>query len=328
MEKKQMIVQKNTNFKKMVIDNNSIIILGVLLIFGFFSVNNFAKAFPSIVVQVSLYGLVAIGLALVMITGNIDLSVGYQAGLAAVVTVMVLDITGNFIVAILAALVVGALCGAINGYVVTKIGVSPLIATIATNYVYKGLTYSKTSTGSYSPSDSALKDVMKNFYDFKLISGNKMLTLTVLIVAIILIVLSFILYKTRFGNSLYIAGDNAEAGQFAGINIARASMLAYIICGILCALAGVFMASRGGAAQYTQGEGMDVFAVSVCVIGGIKMTGGKGTMVHVLIGLFIMRVITSILNLQLIPASYMDLTSGVLLIGVLIIDRFTNRKEE
>jgi ribose/xylose/arabinose/galactoside ABC-type transport system permease subunit len=326
MEKKQVMSLNSNSIKKLIIDNNSVIILAILLLYGIFGVNKFATTFSSVVVQVSLYGLIAVGLSLVMITGNIDLSVGYQAGLSAVITIMVLNATGNLVVAIMAALLVGAVCGALNGYIVTNIGVSPLIATIATNYIYKGLTYSKTSTGSFAPSDSGLKTSLKSIYNFQVVDGSKFMTLTVLIVAIILVLLLFVLRKTRYGNSLYITGDNAEAGEFAGIHTKKVALIAYILCGLLCALAGVFMASRSGAAQYTQGSGMDVFAVSVCVIGGIKMTGGKGTMFHVLVGLFIMRIITNILNLNLIPATYMDLSSGILLIVVLIVDRITNRK--
>ncbi|MBP1736453.1 MAG: hypothetical protein H6Q60_334 [Oscillospiraceae bacterium] len=327
MEKKQVTALGGVNYRKLLVDNNSAVILLILLVVGVFGIDKFIKTFPSVVVQASLYGLLAVGLGLVMITGNIDLSVGYQAGLAAVVTVMVLNATGSLAIAVVAALAAGALCGVLNGFVVTQIGVSPLIATIATNYIFKGLTYAKTSTGSYSPTDNSLKDTLKALYDFKVVDGSKFMTLTVLIVAVIFILLLFVLRKTRYGNSVYITGDNVEAGEYAGIHTKRVAMITYILCGILCALAGVFMASRSGGAQYTQGDGMDVLAVSICVIGGIKMTGGKGTMVHVLMGLFIMRIITNILNLVRVEATYMDLTSGILLIAVLIIDRFTSRKK-
>jgi ribose transport system permease protein len=126
---------------------------------------------------------------------------------------------------------------------------------------------------------------------------------------------------------MYIAGDNPEAGALAGIDIARTNMIAYTVCGVCCAVAGVFMASSSGAAIYTQGEGRDIFAISACVIGGIRMAGGKGTIVNVLLGVLIMRMISTGMNLMLIPSSWVNFVSGALLIAVLVVDRITAVKK-
>ena len=112
------------------------------------------------------------------------------------------------------------------------------------------------------------------------------------------------------------------------LNFFSSSTIAIFGCSVLCALAGVFLASNQGAAIYTMGEGRDVFAISACVIGGIKMAGGKGTMLNVLIGILIMRMISTGMNLLLMPTAWVDFVSGALLIVVLIIDRFTSVKKE
>ena len=240
--------------------------------------------------------------------------------------VLVINATGSVLAGVLAALAAGLVMGAINGFTVTKLGISPLIATIATNYIYKGIVYYFTKDGSIYPADD-LRNALRNNIARLQFGGSKYLALTVILFAAILILLAFVMRKTAFGNHLYIAGDNAEAGKLAGINTSRTAFFAYVLCGFLCGLAGVFLASNQGAAIYTLGEGRDVFAISACVIGGIKMAGGKGTMLNVLIGVLIMRMISTAMNLLLIPAAWVDFVSGLLLIVVLIIDRLTSGED-
>lgn len=325
MEKKVMKPAK-IDFKRLFVSYNSVAIFLLLLIAATFFVGKFDRNYSTVLVESSFYGCIAIGLGLVMITGNIDLSVGFQAATSAVITVLMVQATGSVPLAIAVALLAGVIMGAINGFVVTKLGISALIATIATNYIFKGFVYYFTKDGSIYP-EGELRTALKALAGTR-IADLKFLTFTVIIIAVILIFLTFVLRKTRFGNNLYIAGDNAEAGKLAGININRTSFFAYVICGILCALAGVFLASSQGAAIYTLGEGRDVFAVSACVIGGIKMAGGKGNMLNVLVGVLIMRMISTAMNLMLLPTAWVDFVSGTLLIVVLIIDKVTSAKKE
>ncbi len=327
MEIKKSKAVNAGSIKRFLLSYNSIVIFLLLLIIATFFVGKFTKNYDTIVVEASLYGFIAIGLSLVMITGNIDLSVGFQLAAASVMTVVVLDGTGSLPLACAAAILTGVLMGAINGMAVTKLGISPLIATIATNYIYKGFVYFFTKDGSFYP-EGELRTTLKESIAGVKFFGSEYLSLTVIIFIAALVILFFVLRKTKFGVSLYIAGDNAEAGQLAGINISRVQFWAYVLCGLCCGIAGMFFASKSGAAVYTQGEGRDVFAISACVIGGIKMAGGKGTMVNVLLGILIMRIISTGMNLMLIPAAWVDFVSGAMLVGVLIIDRFTTLKKE
>lgn len=325
MEKKVKTLNAG-KIKHLLLNYNSVAIFLMLLIVASFFVNRFTRNYSTILVESSVYGCIAIGLALVMITGNIDLSVGFQAATSAVLVVLVTQATGSVLLGVVVALLAGVVMGIINGFVVTKLGISALIATIATNYIYKGFVYYFTKNGSIYP-EGELRTTLKILAGTK-IADVKFLTFTVIIAAVILIVLTFVLHKTKFGNNLYIAGDNAEAGKLAGINIQRTSFFAYVLCSVLCALAGVFLASNQGAAIYTLGEGRDVFAVSACVIGGIKMAGGKGNMLNVLVGILIMRMISTGMNLLLMPTAWVDFVSGTLLIVVLIIDKITSNKKE
>lgn len=324
MEKKNQVIAPH-KVKNLVLSYNSALILVALLIFGSFFISRFTRNFETIVFEASIYGCIAVGLALVMVTGNIDLSVGFQAATSAVLVVLAINATGSVLAGVAAALLAGVVMGCINGFAVTKLGISPLIATIATNYIYKGIVYYFTKDGSIYPEDALRTALRENIA--KLQFGSKFLSLTVLIFIALLIVLAFVMRKTNFGNNLYITGDNAEAGKLAGINTNRTAFLAYGFCGLLCGLAGLFLASNQGAAIYTIGEGRDVFAISACVIGGIRMAGGKGTMLNVLLGVLIMRLISTAMNLLLIPAAWVDFVAGTLLIVVLIIDRFTSNKK-
>ena len=314
------------NWKRLFMSYNSVAIFLLLFIAATFLVRRFSNNYSTILVEASLYGCIAIGLSLVMITGNIDLSVGFQAATSAVLVVLMVQVTGSVALAVVIALVAGAVMGAINGFAVTKLGISALIATIATNYIYKGIVYYFTKDGSIYPAGD-LRAALKALAGTKFF-GTKFLTVTVIVVVVILLLLTFVLNKTKLGNHFYIAGDNAEAGKLAGINIDRTAFIAYVLCGVLCALAGVFLASNQGAAIYTLGEGRDVFAISACVIGGVKMAGGKGNMLNVLVGILIMRMISTGMNLLLLPTAWVDFVSGVLLIVVLIIDRFTSVKKD
>ena len=321
-------MEKKSKYLKILKDYNAIVILLVLAIIATFFVDGFSKNIDRVITEASFYGMIAVGLALVMVTGNIDLSIGFQAASAAVMSVLVYNVTGgNLILAIVVAVMTGIITGCINGFTVVKLGISPLIATIATNYIYKGFVYYFTKGGAIYP-EGELRRQFQQALAKKTLFDVDALAYTVLIVIVIIAVLYFVMRKTRFGVSMYIAGDNAEAGQFAGIDIKKSVWITYILCGVCCALAGVFLASNAGSAIYSQGEGRDVFAISACVIGGIKMAGGKGTMVNVLLGILIMRVISTAMDMMLIPAAWVDFVSGALLILILIMDRFTAAKKE
>lgn len=320
------VVPAKKRFKRLVENYNSVAIVLLLLIVASFVVDGFnGKSVNTILIQASLYGFVALGLALVMITGNIDLSVGFQLCSAGIMCVLVLNATGSMLLACIVALLTGAVTGSINGLVVTKIGVNPLIATIATNYIYKGFSYYFTENGSLTPT-SDYKNSLKSIAKAELFD-SKWLTATIIIFVVVLAIMLFLLYKTRFGNALYITGDNAEAGAFAGIDVKKTTFLAFMLCGVFCAAAGILLTSSNGGLTYTLGEGKDVFAISACVIGGIKMTGGKGTMVNVLTGVLIMRIISKALDMMLLPQQWSNFVSGALLIVILLVDSISSRKK-
>ncbi len=324
-------VKDNRQLVRMVKDNNSVLILVVMLFVAFVFVDGYANGFYNVVRYTAMYGPVCLGLGLVMLTGNIDLSSGFQAGVAGVMGVIafnaVYGASGNsalaLVVCVLAAMLSGAVTGFINGFFVAKVGISPLIATIALNYAYEGIVFYFAQ--SSFPADDA--DTVKLAAQTS-IGGFRWLTPSAIIFVLLVALVALWMYKTRFGNRLHIVGDNPEAAAFAGISVPGTVWVTYIISGVLAAITGFMMVSNAGYAIYTQGNSLGTLTISCCVIGGIKMTGGKGTAVHVLLGVLIMRVISQIMAAMFLGTEWVNLITGALLIVVLIIDRFTSNKSE
>lgn len=308
-----------------VIDNSSVVILLILLLFSVFFVTGFTRqaTLTQLILEISMYGMVAVGLCLVMIGGGIDLSVGYMMGTVAVAVIAVGDASGSLAIAVLAGLAAGLAMGALNGFFITRVGINPLIATIALNYIYNGIVLRATNQSSFR----AQSDVLSVIYSYRLF-GVPVLNITLIGFVILLIALDVLLRTTNTGNSIYVTGGNSEAGALSGIDPKKHLFLCYLICGACCAVSGIFLASRFSGASYTLGAGKDVFAISACVIGGIKMTGGSGTIPKVLIGIIIMRLITTVMNLMMIPTAWTDMISGALLLVILILDRLSKGFEK
>lgn len=312
-------------------DNNSVLILVIMLFVAFVFVDGYSSGFYNVIKYTAMYGPVCLGLGLVMITGNIDLSAGFQAGLAGVTSVIcfnaVYRATGNpvlsLVIAIIGCLVTGVVTGLINGFFVAKIGVSALIATIASNYAYQGIVFYY-ANGSFSPEDA---DIVKLFAGTR-IFGLRWFTPATIAFIVIVVAVFLWMYMTRFGNRLHVVGDNPEAAAYAGISVQRTVWVTYVLCGLLSAVSGFVMVSNAGYAIYTQGNSLATLTISCCVIGGIKMAGGKGTAIHVLLGVLIMRVISQMMTALFLPQAMVNLITGALLILVLIIDRFTSNKEQ
>lgn len=326
LKEKLIDARVKQNLKRLLFSYNSIVILLVLFFFATFFVNRFTRNYETVIFEVSLYGFLAIGLGLVMITGNIDLSVGFQAASSAVIVVLVINATGSVPVGLLAGVATGAATGAINGAIVAGIGISPLIATISMNFVYKGFVYYFTREGSIYP-EGPLRDELRSALAGMRFFDMRALSLTVVILFAALLIFAFVLKKTNLGNNFYVCGDNPEAAKLAGINVRKTTFISYLLCGICCGLAGACLVSNQAAAAYMVGEGREIFAISACVIGGIRMAGGKGTMLNVIIGCIIMRIISTSMNLMLVPAAWTDFVSGALLVAVLVIDKVTTVKK-
>ncbi|SHJ41998.1 ABC transporter permease [Hespellia stercorisuis] len=265
------------------------------------------------------YILIAVGMAFVILTGEIDCSIGAQLGLAAAVCATFLKNEAPWGVAILLALLVGLVCGTINGFGVTVLHIPSIIMTLGTNGIYRGLIYVYTQGKWVENLPAGFKGLAQTN-----IFGN-LCWFFVMDLVIMLLVFLY-LRKTRHGKRFAAVGDNEMGADLIGIPVARTKMLAFIICGAFSALGAVLYVSRVGFVTAISGNGYEMKAIAACVIGGISLSGGVGTVAGATIGGIIMASISRLLVFLKISSDYDNTITGILLIAIVVIDSLAQRR--
>jgi len=260
----------------------------------------------TILLQISVVGIIAVGQTMVMITAGIDLSVGGVAGLAGVVTTLLIAQFGVAIPpAIVAGIIVGILCGLVNGVLVTRINMPPFIATLGTMSVTRGLAL--VLTGGVA--------VYNLPEGFSWLGGGRLLGLPVPVVILVLVTVFMVvvLNKTVLGRHTFAIGSNREAAEMSGINVSRQLVKVYVICGGLSGLAGVILASRIVTGQPTAGLGYELDAIAACVIGGTSLFGGIGTITGSVVGAGLMGLIRNGSNLLNVSTFWQQISIGLII---------------
>ena len=310
---------------------------GIFLIFALMVVtaSMLSPAFLSstnlinIVRQMSVVGLIALGVTGCIVSAGIDLSSGSVVGLTAVVAATLAQdpefatpfypgVHVPIIVAILAACAVGALVGLINGTLVARTGIPPFIATLGTLTAIRGLAL--LYTGGRPISD------LTDAYNF--IGQGDVLGLPVpIIILVVMAVVTHILYShTKFGKYIYAIGGNEQAARVSGINSAKYKMLIYVYAGLLAGLAGLVVSSRIGSGQPGLGQGYELDAIAAAVIGGASLSaGGIGTVAGTIVGALIIGVLNNILDLLNVSAYFQQIIKGCIIVGAVIIDQLKHR---
>lgn len=292
----------------------------------------------NVVRQISVVGLIAIGVTMVIITTGIDLSSGSVLALAAVFAASFAQQPGwhdakypglavPLIVPIVVALAIGVLCGAINGGLIARFKIPPFIATLGMMTVARGfaLIYSNRPV-------SGLTDTY-NFIGqgeiFKIlpIRGQPPLGLPIpiIILALVAIVAHIMLNNTRFGRHIYAIGGNEQAALISGLNVGRIKIGVYSIAGLLAGLAGLVLSSRIGSGQAGLGVGYELDAIASAVIGGTSLSGGVGTIWGTIIGALIIGVLNNGLDLLNVSAYWQTIIKGSIIVAAVIIDERKNR---
>lgn len=284
-----------------------------------------AKQFPE-------FGLMSIGVAVVMLTGGIDLSIVNIANLSAVIAALIMrsyaprgtpqdKIILVIFTAIFVALIIGVLCGIFNGLMVAKIGIPPILATLGSGQLFMGLAIVATDGRPVS----GLPFIYSRFANRSLF-GVLPVVLVVFIVCAVAV--GVILSKTRFGAKLYMLGANAKAAVFAGLKTTRLLVMTYVISGMLGAVAGLIMMARSNSAKADYGISYTMQSILVAVLGGVSPNGGKGNVIGVVMAVLILQMLSSVLNMfENISNFYRDILWGVVMIGVLIANYHINARE-
>ena len=271
--------------------------------------------------------MVALPMAYILLLGDIDLSVGGNICLSATVLGIVYNASGSIWLGILAAMAVGALCGALNGLILTKFTeLAPMIVTLATNIVYRGL--SERILGDGATGGMQNVEWFSNLY-YGRIGGT--VPYMFIVFCVMALIFGLVMHKTVFGRSMFAIGENKRAARYAGIKVQKIRMMVYTLTGLVCGLVSVYYCSWMGSVKSNACEGYELEAISMCVLGGISTAGGKGTFVGAFIAIFIVGLLRYGLNLINLSGQTIRIILGALLIVVVLYptiqEAFRNRKQ-
>ncbi|MFN8485921.1 MAG: ABC transporter permease [Anaerolineae bacterium] len=279
--------------------------------------------FRDILLNISILIIVALGQSMVIITRGIDLSVGSMIGLTAMmVAFFVVAFPGlPAIITLPLGIAIGAALGSFNGLIIAQFGVPPIIATLGTLSIYRGLVFLY-SNGQWI-----------NAYEMppafgQLSKGGPVLGIPNLILFAIIVAAGvyYFLNYTRTGRDIYAVGSNPDAARFAGIPITRITFLVYLITGALCGLAGVLWASRFEAAQTNTALGFQLQTIAAPVVGGVNIFGGSGSVLGVVMGAFLLGIISNGLTLVRISPFWELALEGLLILLAVIMDAVIMRR--
>ena len=270
---------------------------------------------------VALNGVLAMGMVFVITAGGIDLSIGAMLALASTFIGIVLQATGNILLACLGAILICTLFGLINGLLVAKFNMFPFVVTLASQLVIRGLGY--VVSGGYS---FALAN--PNFTTIGLGKLFDSVPYPILILMTITILSYLLLHWTRFGRYVYAVGGNINAAKASGVNVFWTQIGTYIISGFCAGVAGIIMTARINAAQPNIGVGYETDAIAACVIGGTSFAGGISTIPGTLVGIIIIGLIYNGMNLVGISSYWQTICKGLLIIGAVMIDTLLNKRKK
>ncbi len=281
------------------------------LVPGFISERNLIN----ILQQSSINACLALGMTLVIISGGIDLSVGPTAAIAAVISASLMVAGYPVPLAIAAGLAIGVVCGLVNGALVALVGLQPFIVTLGTLSTYRAVALIYTGGNPVLGLPQGFRSIFNGS-----IAG---IPNSVVIVAIVALLAWALLKKTPIGEYLLAVGGNEEASYVAGVPIALTKVTAYVISGILAALASLILIGRLGAAEPILGNLWELDAIAAAAIGGASLMGGKGSVIGTILGAIILGAMRNGLTLMNVQAFYQLLATGLIILVAMMIDRLT-----
>jgi ribose transport system permease protein len=306
------IMKKNVPF---------LILLSLLILFSFIAPNFMTFGnLRTLIRQVSFSGIAAVGLMFVMISGGIDLSIGSQVILTNVLlAIMMVDWKLAPGVAIPLILGVGITLGAINGLLSITLKVHPLIITLGTAAIFKGIGFIINSS----------RNIMGFPDSFRWLGQGYVwgIPVPVIVMVIVALIGSFVLNKTYFGRWVFALGGNEEAARLAGVHISRMRVFLFMICGFTAAITSVLLLSRVFAGQTVTGQGLEFDCLTAALLGGVSFKGGEGSVFGLMVGIIIIGVLNNAMQLATFPDFSQTVVKGTVLLIAVAIDVYQkNRK--
>ncbi len=257
-------------------------------------------------------GLVACTMMLCLATRDFDLSVGSNVAFSGMMAVMISNATGSIPLGILGAGLAGALVGMFNGVVIAKLGINALITTLATMQIVRGLSLIVSDGRAVGIKDPA-------FYNIALskIAG---IPTPIIVLVVAFVIFGVVLNRTVFGRNTLAIGGNPDAARLAGVKVDWTRIAIFTLQGVMCAVAGVLLASRITSGQPNAALGLELSVISACVLGGVSLAGGRATMTGVVVGMLILGIAENVMNLMNIQAFYQYVVRGAILLFAVLLD--------
>jgi len=274
-------------------------------------------------------GIIACGMTFVMIVGGFDLSVAAITAVCSVVTVLVLQWLAPYgawvaiPVAVLATLLTGLVLGATNGIFISYIGVNPFVVTLSTMLIFRGIALVITRGGQTIEVPPTLREPVRFLYWGKLnLFGNEAyrIPIPILVFLAVFIIFYVLLRYSRYGHYLYAVGGNEIASWLAGVNTAAVKALAYMLCGLTCAIAAIIYTGMSNTAQAASYNGLEMVVIASVIVGGTPLGGGQGGLFYTLNGLLLLAVIENLVAQYGIKEEYRGIIRGIIILLVVAID--------
>ncbi len=268
--------------------------------------------------SITTIGMVASTMLFALAAGDLDLSVGSTVAFSGIIAATVMNRTGNVALGVAAGVIAGGLVGALNGFLIATLRLNPLICTLATMQIVRGL-------GMIVSNGVAIGITQASF--FKL--GNSAflgLPTPIWLTLIIFVIFGVLLNNTSYGKNTLAIGGNKEAARLAGINVDFTKLAIFVLQGIVTGFAGVVLASRMTSGQPNAALGLELDVISACVLGGVSLSGGVATIEGVFIGVLIMGTVQDALNLLNVQTFYQYVVRGAILVIAIVLDQFKQRK--
>ena len=267
-----------------------VMLLGLVLLFGIMTPNFFTfNNFKTIVSNLPIIAIMAVGMTFVLLSGGLDISVGSILGFTAVNVVLFHNLGWPAPSIVIVSLALGAVLGSINGLIITKVGVNPVITTLGMMAFARGM-------ASWFARDMEIRGDFDA--DFLLIArqylpngDNPIIPITLVYIVVLYVGAAFVLRYTRYGRNLYAVGSNEHAARLAGIDTNRIKFISYVISGITASIAGVILVAQVSVGRPTAGQGSELDVITAVVLGGVSLSGGKGNLLGVIIAVVILGVI-------------------------------------
>jgi len=276
--------------------------------------------------NMSTIGIMAIGMTMIIVTGGIDLSVGSQMAVAGMIMARMLQNGFPIVPSLIIGFGMGLLTGFFNGFMISRLKVTPFIVTLGMLSIARGMTvfFATGTKGVGVASNITVKDPFVNFVGGGYIGP---IPFPVIIMFVLVFIFSYFLKNTVLGRQIYAIGSNEEAARLTGVNVDRVKVLTYTFMGFLCALSGIISAGLLSTAATNIGTGTELDVVAAVVIGGASLSGGRGSIAGSIIGAAIMAVLRNSFVLLKMPGYMQTISIGAIIILAVTIDTLRQRKQ-